>query len=79
MKRLPFALTLVVASVVITTAQTGKRPLSLDDLGKLKEVRDPQRSPQAAKRVSWRSPPPSVNYLAADVLGIVAGDFSVIF
>src|SRR5437867_1814740 len=45
MKRLPFALTLVVASVVITTAQTGKRPISLDDLGRLKEVRDPQCAP----------------------------------
>src|SRR5436309_15883544 len=45
MKRLPFALTLVVASVVITTAQTGKRPLSLDDLGRLKAVRDPQCAP----------------------------------
>ena len=45
MKRLPFALTLFLASVVITTAQTGKRPLSLDDLGRLKEVRDPQCAP----------------------------------
>src|ERR1041385_8230656 len=45
MKRLPFALTLFLASAVIPTAQTGKRPLSLDDLGRLKEVRDPQCAP----------------------------------
>src|SRR5262249_10632047 len=45
MTRLPFVLTLVLASVALAVAQTGKRPLSLDDLGKLKEVRDPQCAP----------------------------------
>jgi dipeptidyl aminopeptidase/acylaminoacyl peptidase len=45
MKRLWFVLTLVVASVALASAQTEKRPLSLDDLGKLKEVRDPQCAP----------------------------------
>ena len=44
MKRLPFVLTLVLASAALAGAQT-KRPLSLDDLGKLKEVRDPQCAP----------------------------------
>jgi hypothetical protein len=29
----------------IASAQGGKRPLSLDDLGKIKEVRDPQCAP----------------------------------
>jgi dipeptidyl aminopeptidase/acylaminoacyl peptidase len=45
MKRLPFVMTLVLASVPVTFAQTTKRPLSLDDLGKLKEVSDPQCAP----------------------------------
>src|SRR5690349_12505174 len=45
MKRSLFVLTLVLASVALAFAQTGKRPLSLDDLGKLKEVRDPQCAP----------------------------------
>jgi dipeptidyl aminopeptidase/acylaminoacyl peptidase len=45
MKRVPFVLTLVLASVAVGVAQTGKRPLSLDDLGTLKEVRDPQCAP----------------------------------
>src|SRR5262249_58584799 len=45
MTRLPFVLTLVLASVALAVAQTGRRPLSLDDLGKLKEVRDPQCAP----------------------------------
>src|SRR5262249_37020860 len=45
MTRLPFVLTLVLASVALAVAQTGKRPLSLDDLGQLKEVRDPQCAP----------------------------------
>ena len=45
MKRLPFVLTFVLASVALAFAQTGKRPLSLDDLGQLKDVRDPQCAP----------------------------------
>ncbi|HJZ75376.1 MAG TPA: S9 family peptidase [Vicinamibacterales bacterium] len=45
MKRLLFALTLVLASVALPAAQAGKRPISLDDLGRLKEVRDPQCAP----------------------------------
>src|SRR5262245_13387063 len=45
MKRLPLVLTLVLASSALASAQTAKRPLSLDDLGKLKEVRDPQCAP----------------------------------
>src|SRR6476660_1007110 len=45
MKRLPFVLILVFSSVALALAQTGKRPLSLDDLGKLKEVSDPQCAP----------------------------------
>jgi len=44
MKRLPFVLILILASAALAGAQT-KRPLSLDDLGKLKEVRDPQCAP----------------------------------
>lgn len=45
MKRLLFVLTLILASVALAAAQTGKRPLSLEDLGRLKEVRDPQCAP----------------------------------
>src|SRR5262245_33855049 len=45
MKRLPLALMLALSPVALATAQTGKRPLSLDDLGKLKEVRDAQCAP----------------------------------
>ena len=45
MKQVLFALTLFVASVGVAAAQSAKRPLSLDDLGKLKEVRDPQCAP----------------------------------
>jgi len=45
MKRLSFAATLVLASAAVAAAQTAKRPLSLDDLGTLKEVRDPQCAP----------------------------------
>ena len=45
MKRIFTTLFAVVASVGIASAQGGKRPLSLDDLGKLKEVRDPQCAP----------------------------------
>src|SRR5215471_12916549 len=48
MNRLPLVL-LVVLAVVLTrgplAAQAGKRPLALDDLGRLKEVRDPQCAP----------------------------------
>jgi dipeptidyl aminopeptidase/acylaminoacyl peptidase len=45
MKRMLFACVAVVASVGIAGAQGGKRPISLDDLGKLKDVRDPQCAP----------------------------------
>jgi dipeptidyl aminopeptidase/acylaminoacyl peptidase len=45
MKRLSFALVLVLASVSSSAAQTVKRPLALDDLGTLKDVRDPQCAP----------------------------------
>ncbi len=44
MKRILTALVVVLAAAGIADAQ-GKRPLSLDDLGKLKEVRDPQCAP----------------------------------
>jgi Periplasmic component of the Tol biopolymer transport system len=45
MKRVLIALVVVLASAGVGFAQTAKRPLSLDDLGKLKEVRDPQCAP----------------------------------
>jgi len=45
MKRLSLVFTFVLASVAAAFAQSGKRPLSLDDLAKLKEVRDPQCAP----------------------------------
>src|SRR5436190_3947738 len=46
MKRLRCACVVVVlASAGLASAQGGKRPLSLDDLGKLKDVRDPQCAP----------------------------------
>ena len=45
MRRIFCALVIVLASVGIATAQGGKRTLSLDDLGKIKEVRDPQCAP----------------------------------
>src|ERR1700740_3645408 len=46
MKRVLLALTMVLAAVAFPLAQqSGKRPLSLDDLGRLKEVRDPQCAP----------------------------------
>jgi dipeptidyl aminopeptidase/acylaminoacyl peptidase len=45
LKRISFALGIAAASVALLAAQGGKRPLSLDDLGRLKEVRDPQCSP----------------------------------
>jgi dipeptidyl aminopeptidase/acylaminoacyl peptidase len=45
MKRILNAMTIVLASAGIASAQGGKRPLSLDDLGRLKEVRDPQCAP----------------------------------
>ena len=38
-------LVVVLASVSLASAQGAKRPLSLDDLGKLKDVRDPQCAP----------------------------------
>jgi dipeptidyl aminopeptidase/acylaminoacyl peptidase len=45
MKRMLSAFVAVVASVGIAAAQGAKRPVSLDDLAKLKEVRDPQCAP----------------------------------
>src|SRR4051812_21278387 len=45
MKRTLSALILVLASAGAVSAQGAKRPLSLDDLAKLKEVRDPQCAP----------------------------------
>src|SRR5258708_37924234 len=45
MKRILSGLVIVVASAGIVSAQGGKRPLSLDDLGKIKDVRDPQCAP----------------------------------
>jgi dipeptidyl aminopeptidase/acylaminoacyl peptidase len=45
MKRLLSAFVAVVASVGIAAAQGAKRPISLDDLGTLKDVRDPQCAP----------------------------------
>ena len=46
MKRILIGLVILVASVGIASTQSGgRRPLSLDDLGKIKEVRDPQCAP----------------------------------
>src|SRR3954463_553147 len=45
MKRILSGLMIVVASAAIASAQGGKRPLSLDDLARIKEVRDPQCAP----------------------------------
>src|SRR5205809_413717 len=45
MKRILGGLIVVLASVCILTAQGARRPLSLDDLGKIKDVRDPQCAP----------------------------------
>jgi dipeptidyl aminopeptidase/acylaminoacyl peptidase len=45
MKRILGALVVVLVSAGVASAQGGKRPLSLDDLAKLKDVRDPQCAP----------------------------------
>src|SRR6476620_3903880 len=45
MKRILSGLVIVFASAGLASAQALKRPLSLDDLGKLKEVSDPQCAP----------------------------------
>src|SRR6516164_11373910 len=45
MKRILSGFLIVVASTGIAVAQGGKRPLSLDDLGRIKDVRDPQCAP----------------------------------
>jgi len=45
MKRILGGLVIMLVSAGIASAQGGKRPLSLDDLGKIKEVRDPQCAP----------------------------------
>ena len=46
LKRLLTISVLVTSAVCVTTAQTGHRTLSLDDLARLKDVRDPQCSPE---------------------------------
>ena len=45
MKRILIGLVIVVWSAGVTSAQGGKRPLSLDDLARMKDVRDPQCAP----------------------------------
>ena len=45
MKRIPIGFVIVCASVGIASAQGARRPLSLDDLAKIKDVRDPQCAP----------------------------------
>jgi len=45
MKRMLTGLVILIASAGITSAQGGKRALSLDDLGRIKDVRDPQCAP----------------------------------
>jgi dipeptidyl aminopeptidase/acylaminoacyl peptidase len=45
MKRILSGLVILVASAAISSAQGVKRPLSLDDLGRIKDVRDPQCAP----------------------------------
>ncbi len=46
MKRFLCALSIgVLGSIAAVSAQGGKRPISLDDLGRLKDVRDPQCAP----------------------------------
>src|SRR5580765_8266702 len=45
MKRIFSALVVVLASAGAASAQGAKRPLSLDDLAKIKDVRDPQCAP----------------------------------
>src|SRR5437763_2606244 len=45
MKRLLWGLVVSLTAIGTVSAQTSKRPLSLDDLGRLKEVRDPQCAP----------------------------------
>ena len=44
MKRIVYGFVVLLASAGLASAQA-KRPLSLDDLGKLKDVRDPQCAP----------------------------------
>ncbi|HEY2153753.1 MAG TPA: S9 family peptidase [Vicinamibacterales bacterium] len=45
MKRISSALLVFLSSVGVLSAQTARRSLSLDDLGRIKEVRDPQCAP----------------------------------
>ena len=59
MKRFFLALSIVVlGSIAAVSAQGARRPISLDDLGRLKEVRDPQCAPDgksvALRRVADR-------------------------
>ncbi len=44
-KKLFLILLLVLASITVLMAQTARRPFKLDDLARLREVRDPQLSP----------------------------------
>src|SRR5438128_12637206 len=44
-KKLFPILLLVLASITVLMAQTARRPFKLDDLARLREVRDPQISP----------------------------------
>src|SRR5499427_9164346 len=46
MKRILSALIVVLAGAGIASAQDAKRPLSLDDLARIKDVRDPQCAPE---------------------------------
>src|SRR4051794_5030689 len=45
MKRLFSVLAIAAGLGALLSAQTAKRPLSLDDLGRIRDVRDPQCSP----------------------------------
>ena len=45
MRRILSGLVIALASTGVAVAQSAKRPLSLDDLAKIKEVRDPQCAP----------------------------------
>jgi hypothetical protein len=49
MKRILSALVVVLASAGAASAQGAKRPLSLDDLARIKDVRDPQCAPDGSR------------------------------
>ncbi len=44
-KRISLVLTFICCVAVVQLAQTGKHPITLDDISRLREVRDPQLSP----------------------------------